>query len=652
MKKIYALVGMGLFLGGSVFAQQLVNLKSGYQTVTINNDNPGEPAKSGAGAGDTVKYYDFSDPADYTISHEGESPAEAEWKLSAVDGAISGSSKQYAGEINSPSKANGYAYCSAIPLTLAAPTPYEDINTILEMTAPIDLSTVSAASLVFNQRYRAFNQDKCFVEFSIDGGTTWDFSVEVNTEAVGNGTALTGNKNMTFPSGVGGNANVKMRFRWESAALVQGNYGYGGGYGWQIDDVLIIESPAKELSISGLQVDNGGAEQFFEYAEQPLSQAHLLITRCTVSNSGGKSQDITTTITVTKDGNPFGTYSNSTPITLAANADTTFEINAFTPTEKGDYEFSFTVTGSTEDEEYDPSNNTKVDVLSITDGIWSDKECKNYNGRTTIFESARATGYADFYIAQAFQVFNTGDKAYSITTVFPDVNGRAFSLDQPIYVEFYKFNDPSAYTFQFTADDMTMVASANEYVISAEDITVVGEDPNYRTISFTSPVTLDQGIYVATIHALGGDDYVYNVPLGAVSKSDNSGSAKGDIHPQVEVDQFYSYSNVTPFIKLNLVGDGSGIAKNTVAGNVELGQNQPNPFHGTSTINYTLKEAGAVNFEVTDITGKVVQSISQGNQAAGAYKITLNSADFVGGVYFYSIDVNGAKSTKKMVITE
>lgn len=84
----------------------------------------------------------------------------------------------------------------------------------------------------------------------------------------------------------------------------------------------------------------------------------------------------------------------------------------------------------------------------------------------------------------------------------------------------------------------------------------------------------------------------------------------------------------------------------------KLYQNYPNPTNGLTSVVYELPSSANVTFEVMDITGKVVVSSFEGSKPAGKHLLELNTNDLRSGVYFYSINVNGNKLTKKMTITK
>jgi hypothetical protein len=78
-----------------------------------------------------------------------------------------------------------------------------------------------------------------------------------------------------------------------------------------------------------------------------------------------------------------------------------------------------------------------------------------------------------------------------------------------------------------------------------------------------------------------------------------------------------------------------------------LGQNVPNPFNGQSTVTYNIdKEATSAVFTVTDVMGRVI-STEKADASKGTHTITLGNHS--AGVYYYSLNVDGNVTTKKMI---
>ncbi|ACF13313.1 hypothetical protein Ctha_0845 [Chloroherpeton thalassium ATCC 35110] len=81
-----------------------------------------------------------------------------------------------------------------------------------------------------------------------------------------------------------------------------------------------------------------------------------------------------------------------------------------------------------------------------------------------------------------------------------------------------------------------------------------------------------------------------------------------------------------------------------------LKQNYPNPFNPTTNIEFSLKQAGKVTFQVFDILGRVVyKSVLQG-KAGENTPIQFSGDGLNSGVYFYQVSANGFSSTKKMML--
>jgi predicted CXXCH cytochrome family protein len=86
-----------------------------------------------------------------------------------------------------------------------------------------------------------------------------------------------------------------------------------------------------------------------------------------------------------------------------------------------------------------------------------------------------------------------------------------------------------------------------------------------------------------------------------------------------------------------------------------LGQNFPNPFNPSTTINFSLPEAGTVVLSVYTISGELVKTLAQGEFPAGNFKATWtgtdeNGAQVATGMYLYRIQSGTFTSVKKMIM--
>jgi len=82
--------------------------------------------------------------------------------------------------------------------------------------------------------------------------------------------------------------------------------------------------------------------------------------------------------------------------------------------------------------------------------------------------------------------------------------------------------------------------------------------------------------------------------------------------------------------------------------------NFPNPFIGSTVINYGIPAEGNVKIEILSQTGQLLKSIDAGYQATGNHTFNLNANDLKPGMYFYKLSVTGTSTfsqTKQMIIS-
>jgi hypothetical protein len=78
-----------------------------------------------------------------------------------------------------------------------------------------------------------------------------------------------------------------------------------------------------------------------------------------------------------------------------------------------------------------------------------------------------------------------------------------------------------------------------------------------------------------------------------------------------------------------------------------LYQNYPNPFNVNTNISYYLAEAGHVNLNVYDISGRLVTTLLDGYQSAGEHLVSWDASAVPSGVYFYKLTAGNYTSVMK-----
>ncbi len=86
-----------------------------------------------------------------------------------------------------------------------------------------------------------------------------------------------------------------------------------------------------------------------------------------------------------------------------------------------------------------------------------------------------------------------------------------------------------------------------------------------------------------------------------------------------------------------------------------LGANYPNPFNPTTTIQFALPEASAVQLSIYDVLGRNVRRLLDAPFARGTYTVTWDGADEAGarapsGVYVYRLTTGSFSASRKMLV--
>lgn len=82
----------------------------------------------------------------------------------------------------------------------------------------------------------------------------------------------------------------------------------------------------------------------------------------------------------------------------------------------------------------------------------------------------------------------------------------------------------------------------------------------------------------------------------------------------------------------------------------DLGQNYPNPFNPSTSIHFSIPQAGQVTLKVFNLLGQEVTTLVNEFKNAGNYSVNFNAANMTSGLYFYQINVNNFTSIKKMML--
>ncbi len=82
----------------------------------------------------------------------------------------------------------------------------------------------------------------------------------------------------------------------------------------------------------------------------------------------------------------------------------------------------------------------------------------------------------------------------------------------------------------------------------------------------------------------------------------------------------------------------------------DVGNNYPNPFNPTTTINFTVPTATEWSVTIYNVTGQIVSTFSGMTAAAGPVEVIWDASDVASGVYLYRVTAGENTATKKMML--
>ncbi|MGD8779501.1 MAG: YCF48-related protein [Ignavibacteria bacterium] len=218
------------------------------------------------------------------------------------------------------------------------------------------------------------------------------------------------------------------------------------------------------------------------------------------------------------------------------------------------------------------------------------------------------------------------------------VQGLPDELEYDSFEDVAKVNDNTAYAvggsniFKTTDKGKTW-----NYIDHGLDI----PDTNFRCISFSG----DYGIlanYYGEIFLTedGGNTWtLHNDYYNVYTPSTVTITDEGDALVGAYDGYILAYQAVTG------VEDGEELLNN-----YSLSQNYPNPFNPSTTIKYSIPEAGIVKVTVYNMLGQKVQDVLNTFHNAGNHEVVIDGSELSSGVYFYQLTAGSYQTTKKMLL--
>ena len=116
---------------------------------------------------------------------------------------------------------------------------------------------------------------------------------------------------------------------------------------------------------------------------------------------------------------------------------------------------------------------------------------------------------------------------------------------------------------------------------------------------------------------------------------------------------FYSYRLVQIDYDGSRTEAGSvDVEVNPYPSEYSLKQNFPNPFNPTTTIEYSIPEAGFVTIKIFSSTGEEIKRLVNDYISAGSYSVNFNASELPSGIYFCRMESGEHTVVKKMMMVK
>lgn len=246
-----------------------------------------------------------------------------------------------------------------------------------------------------------------------------------------------------------------------------------------------------------------------------------------------------------------------------------------------------------------------------------------------------------FGISRSLEVSNDGTKIF-----FPQNNG--FDGGQGGFINVYESS--SVFDEYETASPLAIgplsgaiqrYPNSNIVYFSGAGI---GNDPDAPAPWISSSfygVSLESGQAVDEFTWNFGEATLYRIPRALAFSPDGLTAYVGSFSA--------GSGNIQKFTRAEPVSIDRGVE---TPDGFALEQNYPNPFNPTTSIRYSVGEAGMTTLRVYDMLGRVVATLVNQEMPAGTHNVMFNATQLGSGVYLYELTSGNVRLTNKMTLVK
>ena len=93
-------------------------------------------------------------------------------------------------------------------------------------------------------------------------------------------------------------------------------------------------------------------------------------------------------------------------------------------------------------------------------------------------------------------------------------------------------------------------------------------------------------------------------------------------------------------------------AETQIPESYSLAQNYPNPFNPSTTIRFSLPNAGKTQLKIYDLLGREVADLIDEFRNAGTHTVTFDASRLATGIYFYKLTAGNFNQVRKMMLVK
>jgi hypothetical protein len=84
----------------------------------------------------------------------------------------------------------------------------------------------------------------------------------------------------------------------------------------------------------------------------------------------------------------------------------------------------------------------------------------------------------------------------------------------------------------------------------------------------------------------------------------------------------------------------------------DLFDNYPNPFNPITEIGFAISYHSFVNINIYDISGNLIEKLTENYYAPGSYKLYWDASNWSSGIYIYEMQTDNYLLSKKMILVK